>query len=137
MVKAERRGGRKPGTPNKRTAEFQTRIRASGTTPLDYMLNVLRSEESNSLDKAWAAQHAAPYCHPRLASIERAIQIELPPTDTAENVGKALSVIAQCVASGALTTGEGRNLASLLETRLRSIEIIDLEQRIATLEAKG
>ena len=36
-------------------------------TPLDYMLAVLRDEEASTEDRKWAAQHAAPYVHPRLA----------------------------------------------------------------------
>ena len=34
--------GRKPGTPNRVTAELQAAVAASGETPLDYMLRVMR-----------------------------------------------------------------------------------------------
>ena len=36
--------GRKPGTPNRITAELQAAVAASGETPLDYMLRVMRDE---------------------------------------------------------------------------------------------
>jgi hypothetical protein len=72
--------GRKPGVPNKRTAEVQAAVEASGVTPLDFMLNVMRSEpppglEGNSLVAAMslrfeAAKAAAPYVHAKLAAVE-------------------------------------------------------------------
>ena len=136
MAKGQRIGGRKKGTPNKRTAEFHAELRESGMRPLEYMLAVMRSEESTAEQKQWAAAHAAPFCHPRLAPLDRAINIALPPTDTVEDIGKAISVITASVGAGTLTTTEGKNLAAFLETRLRAIEAIELERRIAALEAK-
>ena len=93
MAKGQRLGGRGKGTPNKRTAEFHAELQQTGMKPLEYMLNVMRSEESNAEQKQWAAAHAAPYCHPKLAPLDRVIKIEIPQTDTAEAVGKALSVV--------------------------------------------
>ncbi len=66
----ERRGGRKPGTRNKATAAKAAAIAASGLTPLDYMISVLRDESAEPQARMEAAKSAAPYVHPRLASIE-------------------------------------------------------------------
>ena len=69
----ERRGGRKAGTPNQRTTlgrELIVKALAEGTTPLEYMLRVLRDDKASPADRRWAAQHAAPYVHPRLNAIE-------------------------------------------------------------------
>ncbi len=63
----ERRGGRQKGTPNRATAAREAEVAASGMTPLAYMLAILRNEEAGTEDRKWAAQHAAPYVHPRLA----------------------------------------------------------------------
>lgn len=62
--------GRKPGTPNKATTRRQEEIAASGITPLDYMLEVLRDEAAEPEQRNWAAQTAAPYVHPKLAAVE-------------------------------------------------------------------
>ena len=59
--------GRPKGAPNKATAKREAEIEASGLTPLNFMLNTLRDENASTEDRRWAAQHAAPYCHPRLA----------------------------------------------------------------------
>jgi hypothetical protein len=62
-------GGRKRGTPNKATAAREAEIRSSGLTPLDYMLQVMRDEEAPTELRLDAAARAAPYVHPRLASV--------------------------------------------------------------------
>lgn len=62
--------GRKSGSPNKASAERQAEVSASGLTPLEYMLNMLRDEAANKDDRMWAAEKAAPYVHPKLASTE-------------------------------------------------------------------
>lgn len=72
----ERRGGRKAGTPNKATAERQAEVAASGLTPLDYMLTMLRNEQASPADRMWAAEKAAPYVHPKLASVEHSGEIK-------------------------------------------------------------
>jgi len=70
MAKGRKTGGRQKGTPNKRTQEVVAKIEASGLTPLDYMLQVMR-DVNEALDiRLDAAKAAAPYVHPRLASIE-------------------------------------------------------------------
>jgi hypothetical protein len=62
--------GRKRGVPNKATLTRQNEIAATGITPLDYMISVLR-DEGLPLDTRFdAAKAAAPFVHPKLSSIE-------------------------------------------------------------------
>lgn len=70
MAKGRKTGGRQKGTPNKRTQEVVAKIEASGLTPLDYMLQVMRDVNEVLDVRLDAAKAAAPYVHPRLASIE-------------------------------------------------------------------
>jgi hypothetical protein len=64
----ERRGGRSKNTPNKRTVELQALIEEakakSFIQPLEYMLYILNTAEDDAA-RRWAAEKAAPYCHPR------------------------------------------------------------------------
>jgi len=64
----ERRGGRAKGVPNKASAAREAAVAASGLTPLDYMLNILRDETIDVARRDWAADKAAPYIHPKLAA---------------------------------------------------------------------
>jgi hypothetical protein len=63
-------GGRVKGTPNKATAAKAAQIAASGLTPLDYLLSVMRDDKEHSDARRDAAKAAAPYVHPKLASVE-------------------------------------------------------------------
>lgn len=105
--------GRRKGSPDKekRVAE----IAASGLTPLDYALSVLRDEEAAPDDRKWAAQTAMPFCHHRLASVEHTgkdggpIRTEDARVDALLNVLKdddleALAAIARRFTNGAGTS---------------------------------
>ena len=63
-------GGRQKGVANKRTQQFQAAVADSGLTPLQYMLAVPRDETADPERRDEMAKAAAPYIHPRLASIE-------------------------------------------------------------------
>lgn len=62
--------GRKPGAPNKASAERQKRVAATGITPLDYMLKVMRDNKADASRRDEMAKAAAPYVHPKLASMQ-------------------------------------------------------------------
>lgn len=69
-AKRQKRAGRKKGTPNRATAAKAAAIAKTGITPLDYMLSVMRDGSQPSDMRLNAAKFAAPYVHPKLASIE-------------------------------------------------------------------
>lgn len=62
--------GRKPGVRNKRTSEQIAAIEASGMTPLEYMLQVMRNPQESASARLNAAGMAAPYVHAKLSSVE-------------------------------------------------------------------
>lgn len=71
--------GRKPGAATTRTREIADKAAGDGITPLEVMLRAMRVHMSNfdateSLEALGAAasvaKDAAPYIHPRLASVE-------------------------------------------------------------------
>ena len=72
----ERRGGRKKGTPNKKTAERYAQMAASGEMPLEYMLRVMRDESAPETRRDEMAKAAAPYEHSRLSSSEATVAVD-------------------------------------------------------------
>ena len=62
--------GRPKGQRNVRTAEQAAAIEASGLTPLDYLMSVVRDIAAAKDERIDAAKAAAPYVHPKLSSIE-------------------------------------------------------------------
>ena len=67
--------GRKKGVPNRASAAREAAIAASGLTPLEYMLNTMRDEGKPLALRLDMAKAAAPYVHPRLASVEQTAQM--------------------------------------------------------------
>jgi hypothetical protein len=70
MAAGRKTGGRAKGTPNKATAARAAEIAASGETPLDYMLKVMRDPTIEYGRRDDMAKAAAPYVHPKLAAVE-------------------------------------------------------------------
>jgi hypothetical protein len=68
---------------------------------------------------------------------ERPVSLVLPNTDTVEGVSAAQQLILQAVAAGDLLPGEGTALAGIVEARRKSIETLQLDLRIAALEARN
>jgi hypothetical protein len=62
--------GRPKGKKNKRTLAEKEALAASGLSPLDYMLSVLRDEKASQDVRLTAAKAAAPYLHRALKSVE-------------------------------------------------------------------
>ena len=62
--------GRKPGTLSKRTLALQASVAASGETPLDFLLRIMRDPKKPWGMRVDVAKAAAPYVHAKLASIE-------------------------------------------------------------------
>lgn len=61
--------------------------------------------------------------------------VVLPPLK-AENLAAASAAIVRAVAAGRLTPGEGQALAALLGQHAKNLELVELENRIARLEAR-
>ena len=72
----------------------------------------------------------------RLLSRERTIRIDLPKMEFADDAVEALGAIVRAVSEGSITPGEGADLANLLNSYSRAIDIADLVKRLDALEAR-
>lgn len=95
---ARKGSGRKKGATTKKTREIADKLAEDGgQTPLEYMLEVLRTDatklkerfESGDIDETqyailfkqlterrdWAAQQAAPFIHPRLSAVQADVKL--------------------------------------------------------------
>lgn len=70
MAYGKKTGGRQKGVTNKATAAREAEIAASGVTPLEYMLKILRDTQAEPMRRDDMAKAAAPYVHPKFASVE-------------------------------------------------------------------
>lgn len=66
---------------------------------------------------------------------DRPIQFDLPKINSAADIVPAHAAIAAAVSAGEITPGEGLDCARLIDGAARAIEITDIEERLARLEA--
>jgi hypothetical protein len=126
--------GRKPGTPNRKTAEVAEAIDATGMSPLDYLVTLYRDGTAEAKDRAWAANAAAPYCHPRMAPTAQRITIDLPNTTPIDGVRDAIAAVVQAVAGGVIAPTEGQGLVAVIEAQRKAIETVEFAARLEALE---
>jgi len=77
MAAGKKTGGRVKGVPNKASAAKAQEVAASGLTPLDYMLAIMRDETATVDRRDDMAKAAAPYVHPKLAAVEHSGSLTL------------------------------------------------------------
>jgi hypothetical protein len=75
-------------------------------------------------------------CMERLAPAmkSRAVQLPMPPIDTADDVLKAQAATIGAMAKGHITPDEAATIAGVLEAKRKAIETADLEQRLTAVE---
>ena len=66
----------------------------------------------------------------------RPLRFNLPEAKTADDVAAALASVVSAMADGELTPDEAQMVAGVLEVRRKAIETVELENRLAVLEAR-
>lgn len=131
-----KRGGRSPGTRNRRTLELLS-LAEEGETPCAYALRIMRDETQPPETRIHAAKLAAPYIHPKPQPEPRIVAFDLPEKiDGAEGLLTVHEALLRAIAEGSLALEDARDISSMLETHRRLVETVDLEQRITRLEAE-
>jgi len=101
------------------------------------MFSVLHDDAAEAKDRQWAAAASIAYIHPRPKPEPRTVVIELPDTTTPQGVSEAVSAVLHAAGKGELAPSEARDMIALLETKLKAVETVELESRIARLEGKA
>lgn len=66
----------------------------------------------------------------------RMIALDLPDTSTVAGVTKAVAALVRAAALGAVTPGEANDLCGMLDVQRRTIELLEMETRLAALEQR-
>ena len=118
--------GRRPGARN-RTCALALKLMDADAEPV--ILALIRAAKGGDVAAIrLVLERVAPL--PR----NRPVQFHMPPIETPADLGEAMGAILQAAAGGELTPDEATAIAGLIETRRRTIETLELEQRIAALE---
>ena len=120
--------GKKPGTRNRTTMAAQSLL--DGETEA-----ITRKCVEMALDGDSTAMRL---CFERIAPVRRgrAIKLELPAINSAQDICDALSTVVSAMAVGEVTPEEASVVADLIERKRRAIETVELERRIADLEQR-
>lgn len=130
-----KRGGRVAGVRNKRTIAM-LELAEKGETPVAFGLRLMRDENQTPEVRMNGAKLAAPYVHPRPQPEPRLVEFELPEDiKTPESLLSVHANIMQATATGSLALEDAKDLSAMLETHRRLVETVDLEARLARLEA--
>ncbi len=121
--------GRPPGSRNKSTLIFD----ALGRDGIEDTIRMVKRKavEQESLR---AATILLARVWPRARS--RAVELDLPPVETAGGIVQAHAALIAAVAAGEVTPEEAAALSSLLENQRRSLETYDHEKRLQAWEAE-
>jgi hypothetical protein len=94
MARGRKTGGRQRGARNRATEEARAAAAATGVTPLDYMLLVMRDPKAEPKRRDAVAMAAAPYLHPKLSSIDAKLNAPEKDEGTEEAVSIRVSFVA-------------------------------------------
>lgn len=68
------------------------------------------------------------------AAKDAPVQFDLPRMETAADAARAAGAVLEAVATGEMTPTEGAHVMSLIETYRRTLELTEIETRLAALE---
>jgi hypothetical protein len=130
----ERRGGRQQGSRNKRTQETLALI-GDGESPCAFALAIMHDDTKKIELRMEAARIAAPYIHPRPQPEGRIVAFDLPEEiATPAALAQIHANILRAVADSQLSVDEAKDISVMLETHRRTIETVELEERLTKLE---
>ena len=118
--------GRSAGSRNRATVLLDKLAEADGEEILRKTREDAKAGDPNArklvLDRIWPVRKGRP------------VPIDLPSIRTASDVMAALGVVVDEIGAGVITPEEGATLSTVLETRRKAIETVELEQRVIILE---
>ena len=129
-----KRGGRVPGSRNKRTVELMA-LAEAGESPCAFAIRIMRDDTQTPEIRMHAARLAAPFIHPKPQPEPRIVAFDMP--EEFDGAGSLLSVHAnllRATAAGDLALEDAKDLSAMLETHRRLVETVELEERITALE---
>lgn len=128
------RGGRAPGSRNKRTQALME-LAEEGETPCAFALRVMRDDATSIELKVQAAKLAAPFIHPRPQPEPRTVAFDMP--EVFSGTGSLLIVhetLLRATAAGEIAIEDAKDISSMIEGHRRLVETVELEERITALE---
>ena len=120
--------GKPKGARHKATVAVETLLEGEAETITKTAIDLAKGGDMTAirlvLDRIAPARKSSP------------IKLELPTVKTATDLDHALSAVVEAVAEGEVSPDEGATVAGLLEAKRRSLETVDMDERLRALEER-
>ena len=122
-------GGRRPGCRNRATLAAEALLEGEAEALTRRAIELAIAGDTTALR----------LCLERIVPQRRsrAVAFDLPRIDRVEDLAGAVGSVLQEVACGRLLLDEGATLVGMMESKRRAMETIELEKRLAALEAES
>lgn len=121
--------GRRQGSRNTATIILDAMADGEAAAVLGRVLTAAKGGDLKAaeiiLARIWPAKRGRP------------VRLDLPAVKTSHDVLAALGAVVDATSKGEITTDEAAAVANLLEIKRRSIEQVEIEERLARLEERG
>jgi hypothetical protein len=118
--------GRPPGSKNKTTQLLEQLAEGQAEQLVRKVIELAQSGDVACLrmilDRLWPARKG------------RLVNVELPPINTSQDIGRAIGSIWTAIGEGRVTPDEASDLSNVMDRSIRAIELHDIARRIAALE---
>ena len=119
--------GKKPGTRNRTSRVAQKMMADDCEAVVRAVVNAAKGGDMTAA--RLVLDRIAPPCR------GRPVRLDLPPIVSAADLVTALAAVADAMARGVLSAEEAQSAATVLEHHRKAVETLDLERRIAAIEA--
>ena len=123
---AKGNGGRRPGSKNQSTLILEALSDSEKEQLVRKGIELAKAGDVSMLK----------FFLSRILPRERPIRIDLPRMEFADDAVEALGSIVRAVSEGSITPGEGADLANLVNSYGRAIDMADVTRRLDALEAR-
>ena len=123
---AKGNSGRKPGSKNRTTVVAAALLEGEAEELVRKAVDIAKAGDVVMLK----------FLLSRILPRERAINLDLPAMNFADDAVAVLGAVFDAVTEGRITASEGAALASLIDTYTRAIDMADVVKRLEFLESK-
>jgi len=126
--------GRKLGIPNKATAAIRALAGKHADGAIGVLVDLMKSDDTPAAARISAAKELIERGHGKSGSFA-AMELDTPLSEISPK--DAIGIISDRAATGAISLEDGQRLVTMIEARIKAVELAEVEARLAALENGG
>ena len=125
--------GRRPGSVSAATLAIRQLASEHGQSALDALVEVMTDHNNPPASRVQAANALLDRGYGKSVNV---ITVEFDPPLSQQSPADAVAAITDKVTAGELPIDEGQKLTSIIESRIKAVELAELDDRLKALEGK-